>query len=52
MPITYGMNLSKLGTRTPERHRPDEGLHNPQGGIGGVRVVPAHRQSHRMEIGL
>lgn len=34
-----------------ERHRPDEGLHNPRGGIGRVPVVRAHRQRHRMSLG-
>ena len=39
MPITYGMNLAKSWGRysTLERHSPDEGIHNPHGGIGGVR---------------
>ena len=52
MPITYGVNLAKSWGETPQqRHRPDEGIHNPYGGIGGVLVVPTRRPIHRIGFG-
>ena len=45
MPITYGKKSGQVtwDAAGMARHRLDEGLHNPRGGIGRVPVVPAHR---------